>query len=291
MNNLVFERVLITGAAGFIGSHLADRFVSMGSEVLGLDNLLTGNWDNYPDEAETGTIDITDRRLLYTAANMFNPTLVVHCAASYNDPNLWHRDSDTNVGGSINAMLAANHHNAKIVYFNTALPPFTSYAISKIAGGEYIKMGAKNQVTFRLANVYGPRNLSGPIPTFYKRLTSEQPCTISRTKRELVYIDDLVDGVVRIVGNDGHGSIDMCTGRPVTIRTVYDSVCAALNIEVEAEETDPSTDDVAAMNLSPEKASCHDWQAATKIQDGVRAAVEWYDEHGVENTYTHLRMK
>src|SRR4051794_9037564 len=131
-------RVLITGAAGFIGSHLAERLLADGHSVAGVDNFVTGsqaNWQKISGnhQGKLQRLDIVSRQRLYDAANWLSPDLVIHCAASYSDPNLWHRDTDTNVAGTINAINVARHHGAKLVYFQTALPPISSYAISKIA--------------------------------------------------------------------------------------------------------------------------------------------------------------
>src|SRR6266496_3864184 len=182
-------RVLVTGAAGFIGSHLAERLESEGHYVCGIDNLETGRTVSFPFFCE---FDIADRKSFYRVANDLKPELVIHCAASYKDPDKWHQDVDTNVTGTINAVLVAKHHGAKLVYFQTALPPVSSYAISKIAGEHYIRLSQVPALIFRLANVYGPRNVSGPIPAFYKRLTAGERCTVSLTSRDMVYIDDLV---------------------------------------------------------------------------------------------------
>jgi UDP-glucose 4-epimerase len=191
-------RVLITGAAGFIGSHLADRLALEGHQTIGVDNLSTGRADNF--NGDLRITDIVDRDAFYAVANECAPELVIHCAASYNDPNLWHRDTDTNTAGTINAVLAARHHGARLVYFQTALPPISSYAISKIAGEHYIRLAADvPSLVFRLANIYGPRNVSGPIPTFFKRLTAGDPCTVTETRRDTVYIADLVELVTRAI--------------------------------------------------------------------------------------------
>lgn len=288
----MFERVLITGAAGFIGSHLADFYVDLGADVTGVDNLTTGNWANFPVvDARHFTLDITDRQGLYQIANTHKPTMVFHCAASYSDPNLWHRDAQTNVLGSINAAIMAKHHQAKIAYFNTALPPISSYAISKIAGDQYIHMCDPQAITFRLANVYGPRNLSGPIPTFYRRLSEGFSCTIVRTRRELVYVKDLVQGVHRILKKHTSGTVDMCTGQPVTIKEIYTTVSEAIGIHPDAEEIDPPDDDVTEMVLDPTQAASLGWAPTTTIQEGIRGAIAWYRENGVGETYTHLRLK
>ena len=89
-------------------------------------------------------------------ANAIKPELVIHCAASYKDPNQWHQDTATNVEGAINVAAVAKHHNARIIYFQTVLPPISSYAISKIAGEHYLRLSGQPLTVFRLAAVYGP---------------------------------------------------------------------------------------------------------------------------------------
>ena len=290
MMRAVHERVLITGAAGFIGSHLAERYLAHGSAVHGIDNLTTGNWENFPRvEAEWSEVDVVDRKAFYKVGNDFEPDLIFHCAASYSDPNLWHRDAETNVLGSINAAIAANYHGAKLVYFNTSLPPITSYAISKIAGEQYIRESGADHMICRLANIYGPRNISGPIPTFFKRLTNEQPCTVVRTFREMIFVDDLVDAVVLFLEQDVRGTIDVCPGTPVAIRDLYDAVAYELGVDVVPEERERDPDDVEMMELNPRAAAQRGWKPKVELQDGIHAAVEWYRSAGVENTYTHLK--
>ena len=281
-------RVLITGSAGFLGSHIAERLTEAGHRVVGVDNLLTGRLDNWPD---TRQVDITDRHDFYSVANKLTPDLVVHCAASYSDPNLWHRDADTNVAGTINAVLTARHHGARLFYFQTALPPISSYAISKIAGEHYIRLADDvPSLTFRLANVYGPRNVSGPIPAFWKRLKAGERCTVMRTTRELVYVDDLVDAVMLALDEDVRGRIDFCSGQPVSILSVYEAVREALGVDGYHDVLEPDTDDVTQMELDPDAAQVRlGWTASTPLTEGVADAVEWYEQHGLAETYTHLR--
>lgn len=286
------QRVLITGAAGFIGSHLAERYLEEGAAVYGIDDLTTGSWDNFPDkDANYAEFDVADREKFYKAANLFRPDLIFHCAASYADPDLWHRDAETNVLGSINAAIVANFHDAKLCYFNTALPPISSYAISKIAGEQYLLMGREGSLVFRLANVYGPRNLSGPIPTFFRRLSAGEDCTVVDTRREMVYIDDLVDAVHDFSAGDLVGVIDICSGESVEIIDLYDGVAAALGIDKPAEVVAASSDDVAQMVLNPKPAADLGWEPTVSLEDGIGRAVAWYSEHGVSATYTHLRMR
>lgn len=285
-------RFLITGVAGFIGSHLADRLITAGHEVWGVDNYETGRRDNVNPKVAFFLGDIVSRTHFYEIANDCKPDVVVHCAASYSDPNLWHRDTSTNVAGTINAVLAAKHHGARLVYFQTALPPTSSYAISKIAGEHYIVLSGVPHLIFRLANIYGPRNLSGPIPTFYKRLTNGDGCTVVDTSREMVFIDDLVWGVMRAIGSKtAAGKFDMCSGNPSTIANLYDAVADALESDAVAQLVPAGADDVKSMELDPSRAFAHlDWIPSTPLNIGVQAAVDWYRANGVQATYTHLKM-
>lgn len=291
-------RVLITGAAGFIGSHLADRLQADGHDVFGVDNLTTGRRENFPAPIDGSgkwfrKLDIADRGDFYSYANYAEPDLVIHCAASYSDPNLWHRDTDTNVAGTINATLVARHHDARLVYFQTALPPTSSYAISKIAGEQYIHLSGVPATVFRLANMYGPRNLSGPIPTFYRRITAGEPCTVVDTRRDMVYVQDLVDAVMRAVDGGVTGKFDICSGAHLPIESLYWAVALKLGCNIEPGRMRAGDDDVKQMELDPMPAwrALDHWTPRTPLEQGVEQAVAWYRDHGVDQTYTHLSLK
>jgi UDP-glucose 4-epimerase len=295
-------RVLITGAAGFIGSHLADRLLASGHSVAGVDNLLTGDRRNvHPD------VNFYEGDIAGYGGGLF-PTvgsydLIVHCAASYSDPLKWHRDTQTNVQGTINCLVKAREWGAKLVYFQTALPPVSSYAISKVAGQQYIQQSDVKHLIFRLANVYGPRNLSGPIPTFYKRLVQRIPCTIVDTTREMVFVNDLVNCVMAALEQNLEGVYDVTSGQPVTILDQYKAVrrelmgdfAAAHYLEQFDSETDndppviPPADDDVQTKVDPAK-GVPGWQATTPLRDGVRAAVDWYRRNPITDTYTHLKI-
>ena len=108
-------RVLITGGAGFIGSHLADRLLARGDDVLVIDNLATGRVDNLADNANLRFIEgtIADAVLVDEAVAAFQPEHVVHAAASYKDPDNWIEDTRTNVQGTINVIQAARKSGLK----------------------------------------------------------------------------------------------------------------------------------------------------------------------------------
>lgn len=281
-------RVLITGAAGFIGSHLLER-LQKEHLVLGCDNFLTG----HNEHPATGNVDITDRGSFYGLANSLQPDLIVHCAASYSDPDLWHRDIDTNITGAVNVAAVAKHHGARVVYFQTVLPPTSSYAISKLAAEHYLRLAGVPLLVVRLANIYGPRNLSGPIPTFTRKLLNSEVCTIAHTQRDFVYIDTLVDAMAERITKtfaDMPGWWEHMTvhsGRQTHIRTIYELVAAELDLSDVAafEEVPAANDDVPLI----------DWNGAVPFPDcslahGIGETVAWYREHGIGDTYTHLRV-
>ena len=200
-------RVVITGGAGFIGSHLADRLLGRGDEVLVIDNYVTGRRDNLkPRDGLTLVVgSIVEQALVNETFASFEPDVVAHAAASYKDPDNWSEDAASNAVGTANVVKASEAAGVdRLIYFQTALcyglqpleqpitlehplrPEESSYAISKTAGEYYVRLSQLDWVSFRLANAYGPRNVSGPLPTFFHRLTNGKPCYVKDTRRDFM---------------------------------------------------------------------------------------------------------
>jgi UDP-glucose 4-epimerase len=307
-------RVLITGGAGFIGSHVAERVVARGDEALVIDNFETGRRDNLTAGDRLNVIEgsITDRALMERAFDDFKPEVVLHAAASYKDPDNHPGDADTNVLGTVLTVKNSRRHKVKrLVYLQTALcygdpveqpitlkhpiePSKSSYAISKTAGEMYIQLSGLDYVSFRLANAYGPRNLSGPLPTFYHRLTTGKPCFVMDTRRDFIFVDDMVDIIEKALRGAGkRGAYHISTGKDFSIKELYDATVAALGIkldkEVEVRQRNP--DDVYTILLDPSK-TLEDFGLVPSfpLADGVRRTIEYYKQHGISQTYTHLRI-
>lgn len=308
-------KVLITGGAGFIGSHLTDRLLARGDEVLAIDNYATGRRDNLTPHANLKIVEgsIADGALVRKAFDDFKPQKVVHAAASYKDPHNWMEDSLTNVVGTANVVQASQAAGVeRIVYFQTALcyglhpieqpitlshpirPDGSSYAITKTAGENFVSLSGLDFLSFRLANAYGPRNLSGPLPTFYQRLSTGKKCFVMDTRRDFIYVSDLVDVVVKALDGMGEkGYYHISSGSDFAIKELYDAAIEALRIvetePVEVRQRNP--DDVFSILLDPSKTNKDfSWKASTPLADGVARAIEYYKTFGISETYTHLKQ-
>jgi len=307
-------KVLITGGAGFIGSHLADRLLKRGDEVLVIDNYSTGRRDNLKPHAKLKIVEgtIADRDLVDRLFRGFGPDCVAHAAASYKDPDNWDEDSRTNtLGGAIVTQASIKSGVKRLIYFQTSLcygvkpleqpitlnhpirPGDSSYAISKTAAEQYIALSGIDFISFRLANAYGPRNLSGPLPTFYHRLTNGMKCFVMNTRRDFIYVQDLIDLVVMALNGKGiKGYYHASSGSDYAIKELFDETVRALKIklteEVQVRERNP--DDAYTILLDPAKTiQDFGWKPATLLKEGVWKAVDYYKAFGITQTYTHLK--
>jgi UDP-glucose 4-epimerase len=308
-------KVLITGGGGFIGSHLADRLLAEGHEVLALDNYATGRRDNLQERDGLTIVEATieDAEATEGTFRDFGPDFVVHAAASYKDPDAWYRDASTNTVGTVNVVRASQAAGVeRLLYFQTALcygtqpieqpvtlshpiRPDSSYAISKTAGEQYIELSGLDFLSFRLANAYGPRNISGPLPTFYHRLTEGKGVFVMDTRRDFIYVDDLIDVVEQaVVDGKGHGHYHISSGSDFSIKELFDATIAALpevQLDEEVEVRPKGEDDAYTILLDPSRVrDDFGWEPKTPLEDGVRGAIDYYREFGIEQTFTHLKV-
>lgn len=298
--------ILVTGACGFIGSRLTEALIGHGHTVTGIDNLSTGRIDNFPPGVSLDIADIRSRARIPQEPW----DVIYHCAASYKDRNAWEQDSSTNVGGTINVVREAQRTDAKLVYFQTSLcyglapvspvatdaplNPTGSYAVSKTAGEAYIRDSGVDYVSLRLANVYGPRNLSGPAPAFFKRLSEGgAPCTVVDSRRDFVYIDDLVWVAVK-AATQGRGVYHVASGSDVAIADIYEAMVAAMGFtQFPIPTYQPrGADDAATILLDPSRTRDEfGWVAQTSLKVGIAEAVKWYQSHQITEVFTHLAME
>lgn len=321
--------ILITGGAGFIGSHLSEALVGQGHNVMVWDNLLTGRMDNLDSVMSKPNfrflkLDIRDGHSIlpamaspdvaYDMFSDFTPDVIIHAAASYADPSDWVRDTETNcTGTAFIAKLAKNWGVKRLIYFQTSLcyglhpidsplttesnvcPSGSTYAITKTTGEQIIQMSGVPHISFRLANVCGPRNLSGPVPTFYLRVSQGKQCFVVDTRRDFIFVQDLVSLVVRAVQGEGRDNnvYHISTGSDYSIETMYNAVYKAMgrpNVP-ELERRVAGEDDVKTLLIDPSKTQSDfdGWGAFTDLESGVASAVKWYRENNFTQTFTHLK--
>lgn len=305
-------RILVTGGGGFIGSHLVEKLLPAGHAALIIENFATGRCDHL--QGAKGAVElieatIADPKVVNEAFDRFQPEIVLHCAASYKDPDNWLEDVQTNVLGTVNLVKAAVRTQVRrFIYFQTALcygnypreqpvtlthplNPENSYAISKTAGERYIATSGLEFLSFRLANVYGPRNVSGPIPTFFSRLSNGKKCFTVDTRRDFIFVEDMVQVVLRAVEGKGRsGYYHIASGLDCSIRDLYDAVAGAMGINQTPEERKRGEDDTPTILLDAARTvQDFNWEPTTPLREGIARTIAWYRTHGVEQTFTHLR--
>ncbi len=222
-------RILVTGGAGFIGSHLTEALLAAGHQVRVLDNLSTGKRENLPRHPRLELIegDVRDADQVNRAAQgmetAFHLAAVASVAASVEDPVATH---GSNFLGTLNLLEAARRHSlsrllyasSAAVYGDTAalpvredstLRPQSPYAADKLCGEYYLAFYALKYgvqwTAFRFFNIYGPRQdpsspYSGVIGIFMERVRSQQPVTIygdGEQTRDFVYVADLIEVLIR----------------------------------------------------------------------------------------------
>src|SRR6478752_5842863 len=243
-------RALVTGGAGFIGSHLVDALVARGEEVHVLDNLATGSRANLASPAELHDLDIRDDAL-EQAVEHVRPEVVFHLAAQADVGTSVERplfDADVNVLGTVRVLEAARAIKARVVFTSSGgaiygecerpareddePEPLSPYAASKLAGEGYLgtwnRLHRTNRVTCRLGNVYGPRQLptleGGVIAIFLDRLRDGQETEIfgdGNQTRDFVYVGDVVAALLAAAASRAHGVYNVGSGVATSIRELH----------------------------------------------------------------------
>jgi UDP-glucose 4-epimerase len=306
-------KIFVTGACGQVGSHITEMLLERGDEVLGIDNLATGRREHLKDHKNLKVVvdTIADKELIDKLFAEFKPDVVIHTAASYKDPNDWYNDTLTNCVGGSNVVQASVENNVKrFIYFQTALcygvkplqqpiqldhpkfPANSSYAITKTANEDFIEISGLDFVTFRLANVVGPRNVSGPLPIFYQRLKDGKQCFITNARRDFVFVKDLARAVLKACDGMGNGAYHFSSGTDIAIKELYDAVVKAMAIDPypEAEMRLIGPDDAPSILLDPSR-TFKDFGNIefTPLQETVSAAIAYFKEFGTLGEFTHLK--
>jgi len=301
-------RILVTGGAGFIGSHVADRYIELGHQVAVLDDLSSGKPENVNPRAKLFRMSLLDERLA-GAFDEFRPEVVSHHAAQVNvrrSVDAPEFDATVNVVGSVRLFQAAAAHGCgKVIYASsggacygdppklparedTRVRPLCPYGVSKYAAEKYLELfGLLNEMRFtvlRYANVYGPRQDShgeaGVVAIFSELLLEGKTPTIfgDGTKtRDYVFVSDIVQANVLALDAGDGGAYNVGTGREVSDDQVFAAVRDAVGVKIEAVHSEFRKGEVQRIALDASRIRDElGWRPRVAIEQGIPKAVEFY---------------
>lgn len=301
-------RAIVTGGAGFIGSHVADALLARDDEVHVLDNLASGRRENVDPRAELVEADIRDAAAVGELFERVRPEVCFHFAAqadvrvSVDRPDF---DCEVNVIGTIRILEASRRQAARVVLASTGgaiygecerpapedspRRPLAPYGASKLAAEEYLatydRLHGGGHVALRFGNVYGPRQdphgEAGVVAIFLGLLAQGGTPRIfgdGRQTRDYVYVGDVVRATLAAAGRPG-GVFNVGTGYETSVLELFDACCRAAGARVEAGFAPARDGELARSVLDPTLAERElGFRAATALDDGLRATWEWIRE-------------
>jgi len=315
------RRALVTGAAGFIGSHIVDRLLREGSEVTAVDNLSAGKIENVAhNQGRSGFTflkgDIRDAKfdakIVRGADTVFHEAALVSVSRSVEDPV---STNETNVSGTLRLLQAcANSGVRRFIYASSSsvygetetLPktegippqPISPYAVSKLAGENYCKVFHRiyglETVSLRYFNVYGPRQAYGPysgvITIFINRLLEGRPPIIygnGEQTRDFTHIQDVVEANMLAAETDSAvGEVfNIATGKPATIN----ELCSMLlkitgRMDLSPEHTGPRPGDIKHSYADTTKArETLGYRPRVSLEQGLVQLTEWFSARSKKN--------
>ena len=298
---------LITGGAGFIGSHVAGCFARRGYDVRVLDDLSSGSQDNCDSSWRLDEVDVRDAEAV--SESVAGADVVAHLAAYTSVPGSFEIHAEcyrTNVWGTWNVLEACARHDVKKLAFASSsavyaeLPdapkreddcaePISPYAVSKLEGehllGIFREARGFASVALRFFNVYGPRQpadsaYAAAVPIFMERGLRGETLTVygdGKQTRDFVHVEDVAEAVVRAAEAEQSGVFNVGTGEGIGIRALADNIAeltggpAAHRFEPRrAGDVQSSTADVSAIR------EALDWKPEKTLRDGLSSTLEWY---------------
>lgn len=303
-------KVLVTGGAGFIGSHLVDRLIQEGHEVVIVDNLSTGKRRNLNRAARFFKLDIQSWRLERVFRNE-RPNIVMHLAAqmdvrkSVEDPIF---DAQVNVLGMLNVLQQSIKHGVRKVVFSSsggaiygeqeiypvpeshATRPLSPYGISKLCGEQYLsyyqRVSGLQIVSLRYANVYGPRQdpdgEAGVVAIFIQKLLNNEQAIVNgngRQTRDFVYVEDVVEANLAVMGQETQGTYNVGTGEETSINDLLriliahtNSTCKEIHGPAKIGEQVRSVIDSSKLRQELS------WDPKTELSEGLKRTVDYFRE-------------
>lgn len=303
-------KVLVTGGAGFIGSHVVDRLLQEGHEVVVVDNLVTGKRKNVPKAVQFYKLDIENPKLERIFRNE-RPSILFHLAAQMNvrrsveDPMF---DAQVNVLGTLNVLEQASKHGARKVIFSSSggaiygeqltcpapeshiTQPLSPYGISKLCGEHYLsyynRVSGLQVVSLRYANVYGPRQdpegEAGVVAIFIQKMLHREQAVVNgngRQTRDFVFVEDVVEANLMAMGPDVEGIYNVGMGVETSINDLFRIVVDLTKVEFKelhgpAKKGEQARSVIDATKLRHELG----WEPKVDLREGLRRTVEYFRE-------------
>lgn len=303
-------KILVTGGAGFIASHLVDRLIAEGHRVVVVDNLSAGRRENVNPKALFYEVDICDAASLEEVFRKETPEVVDHHAAHVNvrkSVEMPAYDANINILGSLNLCeLSKKYRVKKFVYISTGgavygepkvlpvnetcpIEPLSQYGVSKHTVEHYLsifyKLYGLNFTILRYPNVYGPRQSphgeAGVVAIFSELLLQNIRPTIfgdgSKT-RDYLYVDDIINANTIVLNNTGIGEIyNLGWGREISDLEVFHTVRRALSSDIEPIFSKKRPGEIDHISLDSSKATKElKWKPKVSFEEGIKRAVQYY---------------
>jgi UDP-glucose 4-epimerase len=296
-------RAIVTGGAGFIGSHVAEALVARGDDVHVLDDLSTGQADNVPEGARLHVADIREPGDVF---EVVQPELVFHLAAqasvtvSVEKPAL---DADVNVLGTVAILAASLPYGAQVVFASTGgaiygecptpatedweRRPLSPYGTSKLSGEEYLaawnRLHGTRHVALRYGNVYGPRQdphgEAGVVAIFLRAVADGRRPRIfgdGSQERDYVYVGDVAAATLAATALGG-GVLNVATGRATSVLELVETMRRATGREIDPERDSERLGDLQRSVLDVGLAARElGWRAEVSLEDGLRSTWQFF---------------
>lgn len=299
---------MVTGGAGFIGSHIVDRYINEGNEVIIIDDLSTGKKENINPQARFHHIDIRDKGM-EAIFEKERPEIVNHHAAqmdvrrSTENPAF---DADVNIIGTINLLENSVKYGVKRFIFASSggaiygeqkdFPageehqqfPLSPYGVSKLAGEKYIHYYSKNfglrYISLRYSNVYGPRQNpegeAGVVAIFIGRLLKGKEPVINGDggqTRDYVYVDDVVEANISATRSETEGSFNIGTGIETSVNKILSNLIDITKVDIKGIHGPPKKGEQRISVLDCSKAiKSLGWKPKVTLEDGLRRTVLYF---------------
>jgi UDP-glucose 4-epimerase len=292
-------RAVVTGGAGFIGSHLVDALVARGDEVTVIDNLSSGKREHLNPGASFVERDIREGLDLAGADAVFHLAAQADVQTSVKRPDY---DAEVNVLGTVNVVEAARAAGVQVVFSSTGgaiygecveparedspLRPMSPYGIAKLCAEEYLlgwnRIHGSGHVVLRLANVYGPRQDAGleggVVSIFLERMERGEETTIfgdGLQERDFVYVGDVVSAMLAAVGRPG-GIVNVGTGEATSVLDLHRACRSISGSPAEPIFAPARIGDVSRSVLDVSRAADElGWRAAVPLDEGLRRTWDW----------------